>query len=124
MVTCQNERSQLQNKAQAMKVLKSRLYDLELEKRKEESDAREAEKKEIGWGAQIRSYVLHPYKMVKDHRTNCESSNPDKILDGGIDTFIDQYLRWNILTTAEEEDYGSVESAELIIQSLQTRAKR
>lgn len=98
VVTCQNERSQLQNKAQAMKVLKSRLFDLEMEKRKQESDAREAEKKEIGWGAQIRSYVLHPYKMVKDHRTNFESSNPDKILDGDLDQFMDNYLRWSVLS--------------------------
>ena len=96
VVTCQNERSQLQNKAQAMKVLKSRLYDLEMAKRKEESDQRESEKKEIGWGAQIRSYVLHPYKMVKDHRTGFESSNPDKILDGDLDNFIDQFLRWSV----------------------------
>lgn len=105
VVTCQNERSQLQNKAQAMKVLKSRLFDLEIEKRKKESDAREAEKKEIGWGAQIRSYVLHPYKMVKDHRTNCESSNPDKVLDGDLDQFMDNYLRWSVLKedTLEEE---------------------
>ena len=105
VVTCQNERSQLQNKAQAMKVLKSRLFDLEMEKRKEESDAREAEKKEIGWGAQIRSYVLHPYKMVKDHRTNCESSNPDKILDGDLDQFMDYFLRWKVLggNLGEEE---------------------
>ncbi len=99
VVTCQNERSQLQNKAQAMKVLKSRLYDLEMAKRKEESDQRESEKKEIGWGAQIRSYVLHPYKMVKDHRTGFESSNPDKILDGELDNFIDQFLRWSVTPT-------------------------
>ncbi len=104
VVTCQNERSQLQNKAQAMKVLKSRLYDLEIEKRKKESDEREAEKKEIGWGAQIRSYVLHPYKMVKDHRTNCESSNPDKILDGEIDSFIDHFLRWSVLSSSGKKD--------------------
>ncbi len=94
VVTCQNERSQLQNKQQAMKVLKSRLYDLELQKRKEQEAEEEASKKEIGWGSQIRSYVLHPYKMVKDHRTNYESSNPDKVLDGDLDGFIDSYLRW------------------------------
>lgn len=104
VVTCQNERSQLQNKQQAMKVLRSRLFDLEMEKRKAESDAAEAEKKEIGWGAQIRSYVLHPYKLVKDHRTNCESSAPDKVLDGDIDGFIDSFLRWSVGQFDEEEE--------------------
>ena len=81
------------------------MFDLEIEKRKKESDAREAEKKEIGWGAQIRSYVLHPYKMVKDHRTNCESSNPDKVLDGDLDQFMDNFLRWCVLK--DESDSGS-----------------
>ena len=94
VVNCQNERSQLQNKAQAFKVLRSRLYDLEMEKKKAESDRLEATKGEIGWGSQIRSYVLHPYKLVKDHRTNFESGNPDKVLDGDLDPFIDTYLRW------------------------------
>jgi peptide chain release factor 2 len=96
VVTCQNERSQLQNKAQAMKVLRSRLYDLEMEKLKAKSDEVNATKKEIGWGSQIRSYVLHPYKMVKDHRTNHESSNADKVLDGDLDAFMDSFLRWSI----------------------------
>lgn len=96
VVTCQNERSQLQNKEQAFKVLRSRLYDLEIQKRREESNAIEAGKKEIGWGAQIRSYVLHPYKLVKDHRTGFEVSAAEKILDGGLDGFIDSYLRWNV----------------------------
>ncbi len=95
IVTCQNERSQLQNKLQAMKVLRSRIYDLEMEKKKAESDIVEASKKEIGWGAQIRSYVLHPYKLVKDHRTNFEVSNAEKILDGDLDKFMDAYLRWS-----------------------------
>lgn len=101
VVTCQNERSQLQNKAQAMTVLKSRLYKLEEEKRKKESDAREAEKLEIGWGAQIRSYVLHPYKLIKDHRTSFESGRPEKILDGDLDGFMDAYLRWNVSNSSE-----------------------
>lgn len=94
VVNCQNERSQLQNKAQAFKVLRSRLYDLEMEKKKQESDRLEATKGEIGWGSQIRSYVLHPYKLVKDHRTNFESGNPDRVLDGDLDPFIDTFLRW------------------------------
>ena len=101
VVTCQNERSQLQNKLQAMKVLRSRLYDLEMEKKKAESDEIEAGKKEIGWGSQIRSYVLHPYKMVKDHRTNHEVGAPDKVLDGDLDDFMDAFLRWSI-TPSEE----------------------
>ncbi len=94
VVTCQNERSQLQNKLNAMKVLKSKLYEMELQKRKAEQDKINAEKKEIGWGAQIRSYVLHPYKMVKDHRTGYQSSNPDSVLDGQLDHFSKSYLQW------------------------------
>ncbi|POB13946.1 peptide chain release factor 2 [Halobacteriovorax sp. DA5] len=102
VVTCQNERSQLQNKIQAMKVLKSRLYELELEKQRAAAAEEEANKKEIGWGAQIRSYVLHPYKMVKDHRTNYESSQAEKVLDGDIDGFMDAYLRWSVDGMKEE----------------------
>ncbi len=94
VVNCQNERSQLQNKAQAFKVLRSRLYDLEMEKKRQESEKLEASKGEIGWGSQIRSYVLHPYKLVKDHRTNFESGNPDRVLDGDLDPFMDAFLRW------------------------------
>ena len=101
VVTCQNERSQLQNKIQAMKVLRSRLYEKELEERRAKEAETEASKKEIGWGAQIRSYVLHPYKMVKDHRTTCESSNAEKVLDGDLDNFIDSYLRWMVGTGSE-----------------------
>lgn len=96
VVTCQNERSQLHNKEHAFKVLRSRLYDLEIQKRKEASNLIEASKKEIGWGAQIRSYVLHPYKLVKDHRTGFEVGNAEKILDGDLDGFIDSFLRWNV----------------------------
>lgn len=97
VVTCQNERSQLQNKQTAMKILKSRLYEKELEERRAQQDAANADKKEIGWGSQIRSYVLHPYKLVKDHRTSFESSNPDKVLDGDLDNFMKSYLQWNSL---------------------------
>ena len=97
VVTCQNERSQLQNKEQAMKVLRSRLYDLAMEEKRKQDAETEASKKEIGWGSQIRSYVLHPYKMVKDHRTDFEVGAPDKVLDGDLDKFIDAFLRWSIL---------------------------
>jgi peptide chain release factor 2 len=94
VVSCQNERSQLHNKATALKVLKSRLLQRELKKREEEAMKSQSEKMEIGWGSQIRSYVLHPYQMVKDHRTDCETSASDKTLDGDLEDFILAYLRW------------------------------
>ncbi len=96
VVTCQNERSQHQNKQQALKVLRSRLYDLALKEKKQKESELASSKKKIEWGAQVRSYVLHPYKMVKDHRTNFESSNPDKVLDGDLDGFIDAFLRFSV----------------------------
>lgn len=96
IVTCQNERSQLQNKQQAMKVLRSRLYEQERAKRQAVEDEVEAGKKEIGWGAQVRSYVLHPYKMVKDHRTSFESGAAQNVLDGDLDGFMDSFLRWSV----------------------------
>lgn len=93
VVTCQNERSQLQNKENAFKILRSRLYQLELEKRAQERQALEDSKKEIAWGSQIRSYVLHPYRMVKDHRTNYETGNADAVLDGDLEPFIKEALK-------------------------------
>jgi peptide chain release factor 2 len=92
VASCQNERSQIKNRATAMKMLKSRLYDLEMKKRQDELDKAEGEKMEIAWGSQIRSYVLHPYRMVKDHRTNVEVGDTDKVLDGDLDVFIQAWL--------------------------------
>jgi len=92
VVACQSERSQHQNKATAMKVLRSKLYELEMEKRKAEQAELEKDKKRIEWGSQIRSYVLQPYRLVKDHRTNFEVGNVDAVLDGDIDEFIRRYL--------------------------------
>ena len=92
VVSCQNQRSQLNNKAEAMRQLKGRLYELEEQKKQEEANALSGEKKEIGWGSQIRSYVLHPYRMVKDHRTGYEVGNADAVLDGDIEGFIVHYL--------------------------------
>ncbi len=92
VVQCQNERSQHQNKAMAMKFLKSRLYEMELELKNEKINEENKLKKDIAWGSQIRSYILHPYKMVKDHRTNLENNNANKVLDGDIDDFIQAYL--------------------------------
>ena len=92
VVQCQNERSQHKNKETCMNMLKARLYDYELKKREKENENIESAKSEIGWGHQIRSYVLHPYKMVKDNRTNFESSNPEKILEGDIDKFLESSL--------------------------------
>lgn len=103
VVTCQNERSQLQNKLQAFKVLRSRLYELEMEKKREAEAEAEANKRKIEWGSQIRSYVLHPYKMVKDHRTNFESSQAEKVLDGDLDGFMDSFLRWSVSSGEEGE---------------------
>jgi peptide chain release factor 2 len=92
VVQCQNERSQHKNKATAMKVLKSRMYERELELRQEKLDKTQATKKKIEWGSQIRSYVLHPYQMVKDHRTNYEEGNINAVLDGELDNFMIEYL--------------------------------
>ena len=92
VVQCQNERSQHKNKDTCMNMLRARLYDFEIKKKEKESQTVESTKSEIGWGHQIRSYVLHPYRMVKDNRTNFESSNPDKILDGEIDDFLESSL--------------------------------
>ena len=92
VVTCQNERSQHKNRATAMKLLRARLYQLETEKRKEEQTRIEGEKKEIGFGSQIRSYVLQPYQMVKDLRTSHEVGDVQRILDGVLDEFVEAYL--------------------------------
>ena len=92
VVQCQNERSQHKNKETCMNMLKARLYDYELKKKEKVNESLENSKSEIGWGHQIRSYVLHPYKMVKDNRTNFESSSPEKVLDGDIDNFLESSL--------------------------------
>lgn len=92
IVACQSERSQISNRATAMKVLRAKLYEREVEERKDKASEIAAEKKEIGWGSQIRSYVLHPYKMVKDLRTGVESGNPDSVLDGNLEEFVVAYL--------------------------------
>ncbi len=94
VVQCQNERSQLKNRATAMKVLKSRLYEHYRQKQDEERASTAAEKKDIGWGSQIRSYVFHPYRMVKDLRTRHETGNIQAVMDGDLDPFIEAYLRW------------------------------
>ncbi len=93
VVTCQSERSQIKNREQAMKMLKAKLYQLEIEKQQQELDEIRGEQKEIGWGSQIRSYVFHPYSMVKDHRTNLDIGNTQGVMDGDIDPFINAYLR-------------------------------
>jgi len=92
VVQCQNERSQHKNKETCLNMLKARLYDYEMKKKEEESETLQSSKSEIGWGHQIRSYVLQPYQLVKDNRTNFESTNPKKILDGEIDEFLEKSL--------------------------------
>ncbi|MFN3694918.1 MAG: peptide chain release factor-like protein, partial [Ignavibacterium sp.] len=92
VAACQTERSQIQNRQNAMKLLKSRLYQIELEKQKAEQEEIEKSKMKIEWGSQIRSYVFHPYNMVKDHRTDVETSDVQAVMDGEIDQFIKAYL--------------------------------
>jgi peptide chain release factor 2 len=104
VVACQNERSQIKNRAMAMKVLRSRLYDLEMQKRRAEQDAREGLKMDNAWGSQIRSYVLHPYRMVKDHRTGAEVGDASRVLDGALDPFIEAYLKGQMASGAEDMD--------------------
>lgn len=93
VVTCQNERSQGRNRETAMRVLRARLYQKALDERRADEEKKVGEKKSIEWGSQIRSYVLHPYRMVKDHRTGFETGDTDKVLDGGLTPFIDAYLK-------------------------------
>ncbi len=93
VVTCQSERSQIQNRQRAMKILKARLYELEMRKREEKLAEAKGEHKSIAWGNQIRSYVFQPYQMVKDHRTGVETSNVNAVMDGEIDQFIEAYLK-------------------------------
>jgi peptide chain release factor 2 len=96
VVTCQNQRSLTQNLDVAMKILKSQLFDLERRKQEAEMAALKGEDVDAGWGNQIRSYVLHPYKMVKDHRTNYEVGNTQAVLDGQLEGFMEAYLRYRV----------------------------
>jgi peptide chain release factor 2 len=96
VVTCQSERSQIKNREKAMNMLKAKLYQKKIEEQEKELAEIRGEQKEIGWGSQIRSYVFHPYSLVKDHRTNTESGNVQAVMDGEIDIFIDAYLRSRI----------------------------
>ncbi len=97
VVSCQNERSQHKNKAQALKVLKARLYELEKKNREEAFKQKYGQKDEIAWGSQIRSYVFHPYNMVKDLRTEYKTSNTDAVMNGDLNDFIDAYLKWKAM---------------------------
>lgn len=96
IVTCQSGRSQIKNREDAMKMLKSKLYQLEIERQQEELSEIRGEQKEIGWGSQIRSYIFHPYSMIKDHRTGLDIGNVQSVMDGDIDPLIDAYLRSQI----------------------------
>lgn len=104
IVTCQNERSQIKNRATAMKILKARLYEFEMDKKRAEMEKYYGEKGQIGWGRQIRSYVLQPYQMVKDLRTGEQTSDTQGVLDGDIDAFIEAKLRGKKRTDADDED--------------------
>ncbi|MDT3427981.1 peptide chain release factor 2 [Paenibacillus forsythiae] len=101
VVTCQNERSQIKNRERAMTMLRSKLYERKLEEQQRELDEIRGEQSDIAWGSQIRSYVFHPYSMVKDHRTSVETGNVGAVMDGDLDAFIDGYLRGQIKTEAE-----------------------
>jgi peptide chain release factor 2 len=104
VVQCQNERSQHKNRAIAMSILKARLYELEKKKQEEKMNTLNKEKKDIAWGSQIRSYTLHPYRLVKDHRTKVEEHNADAVLDGEIDAFIKAYLLYLTFEQRREDN--------------------
>jgi len=108
VVQCQNERSQHKNKSQAMKVLRARLYERELREREEKLAAQQAQKKRVEWGSQIRSYVLHPYQLVKDHRTGVQAGSVDRVLDGDLNAFIEGYLAVLAGEAEVVEDDGEV----------------
>jgi peptide chain release factor 2 len=101
VVSCQMERSQHQNRAVALTMLKSRLYDIEMRKKQEELDQQREGQQDVAWGSQIRTYVLHPYQMVKDLRTGAETGNVVKVLDGDLDLFVEAYLKWNLARNSE-----------------------
>jgi peptide chain release factor 2 len=102
VVACQNERSQIKNRATAMKVLRSRLYEREMQRRAAEQAVREGLKMDNAWGSQIRSYVLHPYRLVKDHRTGASVGDADRVLDGDIDPFIEAFLKGQMATPGDD----------------------
>jgi peptide chain release factor 2 len=106
VVTCQNERSQLQNREGAMKILKARLLEREIARREEEQAKLKGEHRSTGWGSQIRSYVLHPYNLVKDHRTGYETSDTAATLNGEVEPFIESFLRWSIGRGTDGSDNG------------------
>ncbi len=103
VVACQNERSQIKNRAMAMKVLRSRLYDREMQKRQAEQAEREGKKMDNSWGSQIRSYVLHPYRLVKDHRTGAEVGDASRVLDGNVDPFIEAWLKGQMAAPGKDD---------------------
>jgi peptide chain release factor 2 len=108
VVQCQNERSQFQNKDKAMQMLKAKLYLLKQQENLEKESGIRGEMKEIGFGNQIRSYVMQPYTLVKDHRTNAEVGNAISVLDGNLDPFINAYLKWNSINgTGKEQNDNS-----------------
>jgi len=115
VVQCQNDRSQHKNRATAWNMLKAKLYEQELKKREEEAQATADSKTEIGWGHQIRSYVLQPYQMVKDLRTNVESSNPSAVLDGDIDAFLNAALASKIKGTTDDGESGLTAHQEKLV---------
>jgi len=107
VTSCQIERSQHRNRATALQLLKAKLYDIEVKKQEAELAAQRAGQQDVAWGSQIRSYVLQPYQMVKDHRTNYETSNVDQVLDGDLDAFIEHYLRWDLAQRSQTRDHDA-----------------
>ncbi|MCP4641866.1 MAG: peptide chain release factor 2 [bacterium] len=107
VVSCQVERSQHRNRATALQLLKAKLYDDEMQKREAEMAAQREGQMDVAWGSQIRSYVLHPYQMVKDHRTEAETGSVDRVLDGDLDRFVEAYLKWNLERKGRREKAAS-----------------